>query len=347
MRSLSVENPMPLKGGPTLRWGILAPGVIAASFVESVLRHTDQKVTAVGSRSSERSSEFARRFGILKSYGSYEQLLSEDEIDIVYIASPHSHHYAIALTALEAGKHVLIEKPIATSAQEARQIRDAASSAGLFAMEAMHTRFHPKTRVLDQLLRNGDIGPVQMVTAEAGATYPEDLTHRIYDPDLGGGVLLDMGVYSVWFSVFALGAPVETVHCVGRLTSTGVDAQSTTLMATADGGLATASCSLSTLHSGVATVNGSNGRVVFHSRFGAPGELTFFDARNQPVAEFVDRSGLVSAGDGLCRQAVWAARHVSDELGESPMHPLSTSIATMQVLDEARLQLGVTEPLQA
>ena len=323
-----------------LRWGILAPGVIATKFVRSLKRFTDQEVAAVGSRSLERAHRFARRFSIPSVFGSYEALLAGSDVDIVYIASPHSHHKGMAVASLAAGKHVLVEKPLATSALEAEAIRDAARFHNRFAMEAMHTRFHPRTSVLKKLLDDGELGRVHLVTADLGAVFPFDPTNRIYDPALGGGALLDIGVYSVWFSVFVIGSPTH-VQCIGTVSSAGVDGQSVTVLANENGQQSVATCSLYTFGSGEASINGSDGRVLVPSRHPAPGGFTLYDAKNEPVAEYVDRSGLVTAEDGLCRQAVWAARHVSDGLTQSPLHPLAMSISVLQVLDEARAQLGV------
>ncbi|MCC6855490.1 MAG: Gfo/Idh/MocA family oxidoreductase, partial [Microbacteriaceae bacterium] len=136
LTSLPDADHEPLRGGPTLRWGVLAPGRIAASFVGSLNKSTDQKVVAVASRSQERAQQFASEHGIDTAYGSYDQLLADDSVDIVYVAAPHNEHARLAHAAIAAGKHVLIEKPIATTVAEARGIADAAAHAGVFAMEA-------------------------------------------------------------------------------------------------------------------------------------------------------------------------------------------------------------------
>ena len=298
MKSLPDLEPIPLRGGPVLRWGILAPGVIAEKFVGSLRRHTDQEVIAVGSRSLERAEGFGRRHSIPRAYGSYEALLDDSDVDIVYISSPHSFHSAMAVTSIEAGKHVLVEKPLATSALEAESIRDASKLHSRFAMEAMHTRFHPKTLVLEKLLRDSELGRVWTITADLGSVYPVDKSHRIYDPALGGGALLDIGVYSLWFAMFVMGS-VTSVHCIGDLAPTGVDAQSTTLMSNEAGQQAVVSCSIYNFGSGVASVNGSGGRILLSTRYSKPGGFILFDDDDQAVAEYIDRSGLLTAEDGL------------------------------------------------
>ena len=340
MRELTEPEPLPLTGGPILRWGIQAPGVIAGQFVESLKRFTDQPVVAVASRSPERADDFARAYAIPSAYGTYNQLLDDPDVDIVYVASPHSHHCLMAVAALEAGKHVLVEKPLAVTAAEGERIQRASRTAGKFAMEAMHYRFHPRIRVLDALLEAGELGDIRMVTADMGVSVPVDHDHRLFDPDLAGGTLLDMGVYSIWLAVFVLGLPTS-VTCFGGLTETGVDNQAITVMSNDRGQQAIASSSLATFGSGLGSVSGTGGRALIHSRHSAPGNLTVFDAKNKPVAQFIDRSGIVTAPEGLCRQAVWSARHVADGLIESPHHSLSTSIGVLGIIDEARAQLGV------
>lgn len=341
MRRLTEADPMPLTGGPTLRWGIQAPGVIAGQFVNSLRRFTDQPVVAVASRSKERAREFAATHRIDTAYGTYEQLLSDPNVDIIYVASPHSHHCDMAVAALEAGKHVLVEKPLAVTAAEGERIRAASIAANRFAMEAMHTRFHPRIRVLDALIRSGELGDIRLVTADMGVPVPVDPSHRLFAPDLAGGTLLDMGVYSIFLGVLVLGLP-SGIACFGDLTVTGVDNQAITVMSYPDGQQAIAISSLTTYGSGFASVSGTKGRALIHSRLSAPGNLTIFDEKNTPVAEFIDDSGVMTAPEGLCRQAVWAARHVADGLISSPHHPLSTSIAVLRVIDEARAQVAAT-----
>jgi len=339
MRRLSEPDPLQLSGGPTLRWGIQAPGVIAGQFVQALQRFTDQPVVAVASRSAERAKAFAHAHGIPTAHDDYAGLLANSGVDIVYIASPHSHHGEMAVAALRAGKHVLVEKPLASSAAEGEQIRDASRAAGRFAMEAMHTRFHPRNRVLEALLLSGELGEIAMVGADLGTSVPFDPTHRLFAPELAGGCLLDVGVYSIWLAVMVLGCP-DRVSCCGRLAETGVEDQAVAVLSYDAGPQAVASASLSTYGSGIASVSGTEGRVLIHSRHAAPGNLTVFDAGNKPIAEFVDDSGIATASDGMCRQAVWAARHVADGLTESPHHPLAISIDVLRVIDDARAQVA-------
>ena len=185
---------------PSLRWGIMGPGWIAQRFTATLQKHTSQQVVAVGSRNQARADEFAAQHSVPTAYGSYEQLLADPGIDIVYIATPHTEHYACALAALAAGKHVLVEKPLGVNAVQAAAIAESASTAGLFAGEAMWTKFLPKFDVVRQIIDEGMLGRVHTVIADHGEHFTTD--HRIYDPALAGGPLLDLGTYPVVAGTF-------------------------------------------------------------------------------------------------------------------------------------------------
>ena len=325
----------PLRGGPVLRWGVMAPGGIAGSFVRALLAETDQRVVAVGSRSIERAEEFATRNGIERAYGGYEEVATDPEVDIVYIAAPHTGHRDLALMAIAAGKHVLVEKPIGVSLDDAREIADAARSAGVYVMEAMWSRFIPQTSVISQLLRDDVLGDLRLVTADFSVLFPYDPGSRLFDPALGGGVLLDLGVYTAWFCHFVLGEPLS-VTAIGSLAPTGVDAQ------------AAVTLGYETDAQAVFTTGG------FAAGTGA-GLIAGHEARIE-VDKFMSPSGFrLIAGDrelrwddpkgpewnhGLAYQAVAVAADIAAGRTESPLHSLDDTMAIMRVLEESRLQLG-------
>src|SRR6478735_7549266 len=176
---------------PALRWGILGPGWIAQRFVESLQANTRQQVAAVGSRSQDRASEFAAQWSLPKAHDSYEALFDDPDVDIVYIATTHPSHRDNAVDALNAGKHVLVEKPLAVDAAGARDIADAAARANCFVGEAMWTKFLPKFDVIRQLLDDGALGEVRTVIADHGEFFTPD--HRIWNAELASGPLLDLG----------------------------------------------------------------------------------------------------------------------------------------------------------
>jgi predicted dehydrogenase len=336
MRSLPAPRVTPLRGGPVLRWGVLAPGEIARDFVTTLHANTDQRVHAVGSRSAERAAAFAATHGIPRSYDSYEQLVADPDIDVVYVAAPHSEHRALALLAIAAGKHVLIEKPIAIDAAQAEEIAAAAASAGVFAMEAMWSRYLPQADVIAQLLDDGALGDVRLVTVDLGWKFPFDAQSRAFDPSLGGGALLDAGVYSLWFSQFVLGAPAEML-AVGSLADTGVDVQATVAITSASGAQAAITTSILVDTPGLASIYGTDARVEFDTGFVFP--ASFRLVTDGAELAWQDESGLTGRG-GLAWEAVALAQYVADGRTESPVHSLEQSVSLMRTIDEVRRQLG-------
>ncbi|WP_349899004.1 Gfo/Idh/MocA family protein [Parafrigoribacterium soli] len=336
MTSLPQPRVTPLRGGPVLRWGVLAPGEIARDFVTTLHSNTDQRVHAVASRSAERAATFAATHGIPRSYDAYEQLVADPAIDVVYIAAPHSEHRTLALLAISAGKNVLIEKPIAVTASQAEEIAAAAASAGVFAMEAMWSRYLPQADVIAQLLEAGRLGDVQLVSVDLGWQFPFDRAARIFEPKLGGGAMLDAGVYSLWFSQFVLGAP-KTVLATGSLAATGVDAQSAVALTSASGAQASITTSILVNTAGLASIYGTDARLEFESGFVFPARFRLVTADAE--LSWRDESGL-QGRDGLAWEAVALANYVAEGRKQSPVHSLADSIALMRTIDEVRAQLG-------
>ena len=323
---------------PPLLWGVLAPGGIARDFTAALHRHTAQRVIAVGSRSLDRAAAFAGEHGIERAYGSYEQLVADPAVDVVYVASPHSQHAEHALLAIAAGKHVLIEKPMAADAAGARRIADAARAAGVFAMEAMWTRYLPQSDILRQLLDDGAFGEVRVVTADFGGTVPFDPASRLFDPALAGGALLDLGVYAVSWAHFALGRP-QRVIAAGSLAGTGVDEQASLVLGYTDGAQALLSTGLRASTPSRATICGSAGRVETDSPFWAASGLRFVAPGGSPAVSWTDPYGRPHR-QGMSYEAAALARFVADGLTESPLHSLRDAVDTLETIDEARRQLG-------
>src|SRR6478735_6619452 len=212
----------------SLRWGILGPGGIARAFT-SDLRTAGLDVVAVGSRRLESAEAFAADFGIPRAHGSYEELVADPDVDIVYIATPHPMHAANALLALEAGKHVLVEKPFTLTAAEAETVRDAAVERGLLAMEAMWTRYLPHMIRIREIVASGALGEIRALSADHTQRISSDPAHRLNALELGGGALLDLGVYPVSFAWDILGEPL-TVAASARQGETGADTEIATIM---------------------------------------------------------------------------------------------------------------------
>jgi predicted dehydrogenase len=333
--SLPSPRVLPLRGGPVLRWGVLAPGEIARDFVSTLHANTGQRVHAVASRSLERAEAFAQRFGISRAYDSYDQLVADPDIDVVYVAAPHSEHRRLALLAIAAGKHVLIEKPIALNATQASEIAEAARAAGVFAMEAMWSRYLPRTDVIAQLLGDGVLGDPRLVTVNLGWKAEFDASSRMFDPALGGGAMLDAGVYSLWFSQFVLGEPVD-VLATGSLAPTGVDAQVAVSMSAANGAQSSVTTTVLVDTPGIAAVYGTLGSITVEN-FVFPGGFRVEAAGQR--AEWADEGGLTGR-DGLAWQAAALAHYVAEGRTESPLHSLDDSIALMRTIDRVRAYVG-------
>ncbi|MDX6245946.1 MAG: hypothetical protein QOE76_3669 [Frankiales bacterium] len=328
------------RDAPSLRWGILATGWIAERFTASLLKHTGQQVVAVGSRSSEKGAAFAAQHGIPTVHGSYEELVADPGVDIVYVATPHSEHYANALLAIAAGKHVLVEKAFTRNAAEAREVIDAARAKGVFVQEAMWTRYLPRTDVVRQLLEDGVLGELSTVVADHGQYMEPNPQGRMFAPELAGGALLDLGIYPVSYAAFVLGTPTAIVSA-GRKTFTGVDGQISAVLQSSGGAQALLDTSLFAKTPTTATISGSEARIELAGDFYSPGSVRLISKDGE---ELTWDANPIPGHEGLCYQAVDAARRISAGALESELLPLSETLSIMGTLDELRRQLGVVYP---
>jgi predicted dehydrogenase len=337
---LLIPRPRRLADSPRLRWGLLGAGGIGALFVDAIHAYSNQRFCAVAARSAERAERFARQHGIARAYDSYEALVVDPGVDVVYVAAIHNAHADLALLAISAGKHVLVEKPFATTRNEAQHVADAARAAGVFAMEAMWTRYIPQADVIAQVLESGTIGAVRMVTADFGFSVPVDSAHRLFDPNQAGGALMDAGVYPVSFASSVLGPPVS-VTAVGQTASTGVDSE-VALVLTHKDAHSMALTALTACLPVRAAIMGTNGRIDVHAPFFGPSGITlttgnFLEPGRQSV-HWEDRT-LPALHDGLSYEADAFARFVSEGRIESPVHTLEETVAIVAILDDARQQV--------
>ncbi len=319
-----------------LRWGILATGGIARSFARDLL-DAGHTVTAVGSRAPGAATAFATEFGIPRAHGSYEQLTADDEVDVVYVATPHPMHAEGALLAIASGKHVLVEKPFTLNAAQAARVAEAATAAGVVAMEAMWTRFLPHMVQLRALLAHGAIGDVRTVNADHTQALPTDPLHRLQNPELGGGALLDLGVYPVSFAVDILGLPTA-VHAHATMTATGVDRQTAIILEHDGGRQSVLHCALDTAGSNRAVVIGTHGAIELDRVWYTPTAMTRYD-RDWNV---VDRVRPEVSGRGMQYQADELERRVLGVAASTL--PVDESVAIMGVLDRVRERIGLRYP---
>lgn len=319
-----------------LRWGILATGGIARSFTQDLL-DAGHTVGAVGSRAPGAAQAFATEFGIPRAHGSYEQLAADPDVDVIYVATPHPMHLDAALLAIAAGKHVLVEKPFTLTAAQATRIAAAAATAGVVAMEAMWTRFLPHMVQLRALIAAGAIGDVRTVIADHTQALPTDPSHRLQNPELGGGALLDLGIYPVSFAVDVLGLPTA-VQAHASMTPTGVDRQTAMILEHEGGRQSVLHCALDTAGSNRAIVIGTQGAIELDRVWYTPTALTRYDRDWQVVERFEPEV----SGRGMQFQAAELERRVS---GERPSSlPIDESVAIMGVLDRVRSLIGLRYP---
>jgi predicted dehydrogenase len=321
----------------TVRWGILATGGIAAAFAADLLTMSGTQIAAVGSRSLPAAKSFAERFGIARAYGSWTELADDEEVDVVYVATPHSAHRVAAGLCLQAGRAVLCEKAFTINAVEARELVDLARARGRFLMEAMWTYANPVVRRMTELVRDGAIGEVRTVHADFGLAGPFAPEHRLRDPALGGGALLDLGVYPVSFAHLLLGEP-DDVRAWAHLTPEGVDANTGVLLGYDSGAVATLSCSITADTARTATVTGSHGRIEFPRGFFSP-ERFVLDRPGHDPEEFT-----VPGATGYTHEAAEVMRCLRAGLPESPLAPLDGTLAVMRTLDAVRDRIGVRYP---
>lgn len=339
--SLPAARTPDARSAPVMRWGILGPGWIASRFVAALHKHTDQRVTAVGSRSAARAEEFARQFDIPASHGAYADLLADPSVDIVYVCTPHTEHLAGALAALDAGKHVLVEKPLGINADQARTVAARSAETGLFAGEAMWTRFLPKFDVLQQVLDAGILGEIRTVMADHGEFFTTD--HRIYDPSLAGGPMLDLGSYPVAFGQWVLGRPSE-ITALGTPANDVLNGQVSALLRSTTGGHALLNTTIMSDTPTTAAICGVDAEVIIPGPFYQPGPFEI-RLRDGAVLSYDEEHG--SHEDGLHYSAVDAARRIGLGANESEVHPLADAVAALETMDAIRAQIGIVFPGEA
>ncbi|MFP1603529.1 Gfo/Idh/MocA family protein [Microbacterium sp. 2216-1] len=323
-----------------LRWGILATGGIAAAFA-SDLRTAGLDLVAVGSRSQESADAFAARFDIPRAHGSYEALAADPEVDIIYVATPHPMHHADARLALEHGKHALVEKAFTVNRAEAEDLQALAAEKGLLVMEAMWTRYLPHMVRIREILAAGTLGEIRTVFADHTQKLPTDPAHRLNALELGGGALLDLGIYPVSFIWDVLGAP-ESIQATARLIETGADAEVATLMTHAGGAVSTSVSSSRAAGPNTAAIVGTDARIEIDRIFYAPTTFRVIAPDGTVIEEYVSQV----EGRGMQYQAFAAEGAVAhgDPAGSILALPVAESVAIMGTLDEIRRQIGVTYP---
>lgn len=324
----------------SFRWGILGTGGIAQAFVDDLTRAAGHRVVAVGSRSMEKAQKFAGAIAGAAAYGSYENLVADKNVDAIYVATPHPMHEEHSLLAMNAGKPVLCEKPFAMSAKQAQTMIDASQANGVALLEAMWTRYLPHIAIVREILSSGVLGQIQTVEADHGQRLADQGRDRLVNPNLGGGALLDLGIYPISFAHLILGAPT---HITARavMTDRGVDAQTSAIFDYDNGAQAIINTTMIAKTPCRAVVSGLLGRLEIDSVFYTPSNMrvvlsdgTTTDYRNS------------YSGHGLREQAIEMARVVNAGLLESPLMPHHETVSVMNSMDEIRKQIKLTYPFE-
>jgi predicted dehydrogenase len=318
-----------------VRWGILATGWIAGAFVKDLRLLPDAEVVAVGSRTPEAAAGFAERHGIPRAYGSWAELAADGDVDVVYVATPHSAHHAAAKECLAGGRAVLCEKPFTLDLATSQDLVETARKQGLFLMEAMWTRCNPAVRRAVELVADGAIGEVTAVHADFGIAAPPEPTHRLRAKGLGGGALLDLGVYPVTMAHLMLGPPAQ-IRAWAKLSDEGVDENTGLIFGYESGAVAALTCGIVGTTPVAAVVTGTTGRIEFTKPFFATRGFTLFRAGAEPedVAFQFD-------GAGYQYEAAEVHRCLREGLLESRLIPHAVTLEIMSILDTIRADLGV------
>ncbi len=320
------------------RWGMLGTGTIARQFVEGLNALPEAEVLAVGSRSRVSAERFAEERGIPRRYASYEDLAADPDVDVVYVATPHPFHADNVELCLRAGKAVLCEKPFTVNAGEAGRVVGLARERGLFLMEGMWTRFFPLMERVRTLISNGGIGELRMLTADFGFRAPLDPASRLFAPDLGGGAMLDVGVYCVSLASMVLGPPVRTAG-LSHIGETGVDEQAAMILEHEAGRLSTLSIGIRTATPQEATIFGTEGYVKIHPPWWRPTTMTI----SRPGMEDETVEAPIT-GNGFNYEAAEVMRCLDEGRTESDIMPLDETLSVMRAMDGIRAAWGLRYP---
>ena len=324
------------EGNTPIRWGILGPGRIATKFATGLQAAPDAKLVAVGSRNQERAEAFADQFGAPRRHGSYEALATDPEVDVIYVATPHPQHMEATLLCLDHGKAVLCEKPFAMNVGQAERMVASAREKNLFLMEAMWTRFRPAIRKAYELVEGGAIGDPELLQVAVGWGSPFDLSSRLFNKELGGGILLDGGIYPISLASHFLGEPIA-VASLAHMAPSEVDDQGGVIFSYESGAMASIVFSSRVTPHATATIVGTQGRIELHEDWHKPTGLTL--RRNDGTSEDFDYP--LDEGNGYQYEALHVMECLRAGKTESDIMPLDETLTLMKTLDEIRKQWGL------
>jgi predicted dehydrogenase len=322
----------------TINWAILGLGKIAQKFAHDLSLHPHATLQAVASRSEEKARTFANKFNVKSAYSSYEALVQDSMVDIIYIATPHAMHKEHSLLCLKHGKAVLCEKPMGLNEQQSQSIVDAATQQKLFFMEGLWTRFIPATQKVLDLIKDGAIGSPVLLTADFGFSADFQPNHRLFNPKLGGGALLDIGLYPIYLSQLIFGEPTQT-QAMARFSSTAVDLSCNILLNHQDEAKSILFATLEANTPTEATIYGTKGHLKLQSRFHHSQQLQL--VKGDEITEF----DIPYTGLGYYHEIEEVHRCLQNGLQESVLLPHSQSLALSRTLDKVKEAIGLHHPI--
>ncbi len=331
---------MSLSKSAKTRWGIIGLGKIAEKFASDLLQVEDAELYAVASRSQATADSFAQKYGAKNAFGNYQQLADCQDVDIVYIATPHAQHHQNVLQCLNAGRAVLNEKAFALNLGQAQEMVILAREKKLFLMEALWTRYHPAIAKVLEIVNAGAIGEIVHIVADFGFKAEYDVQKRLFNPELAGGSLLDIGIYPLFISKLLLGNPTQ-VKAVGVLTPTGVDMNCSMALKFKNGVTASLFSTLATQTDTTAIIYGTKGKLLMHGRFHETFGLTLTLHEEEPQEFVTERNGW-----GYGYEIIDAQRCLKEGRTENDKYDLQQTLEMMALLDEIRQQIGVVYPME-
>jgi len=327
--------------GTKIRWGILGCGRIARKFASDLLLVEDAELIAAASRNKETLDSFAKDFPCKHLHNSYEGLVMNDEVDVIYIATPHSHHHEHTLLCLNNNKAVLCEKAFAINARQAKEMIDTAREKKVFLMEALWSKFLPHYKKLMELLEQKTLGDIKSVLVNFGFKTGPHSAKRLFDPSLGGGTLLDIGIYNVFMTISVLGVP-DSIEAIMTPAKTGIDEQIAVTFKYNNGAMAQLFSSFTTNLPIHAEINGTEGNITLTSRFYEPSARIELSKQIPYEREIIQ----VERGPGVGYQ--YEARHVNEclkkGLTESPVMTHADTMTLIELLDAIRMKAGIKYP---
>lgn len=322
-----------------VKWGILGPGTIAHKFVRGLKVIEEAEIYATGSRSRQRAENFSKKYDITRSYGSYEKLVNDSEIDVIYVATPHTFHKEHSIMALESGKAVLCEKPFALNFEQAQEMVECARENRVFLMEAMWTRFLPVIKKVREWIKDGKIGKVRVLYADFGFRNEVDPESRLFDPELGGGSLLDVGIYTVSLASMIFGQPPQRIQALSDMGKTGVDEQTGILLGYDRGEIAHLLCAIRTSTQERAEIIGTEGIIEIPDFWHAKTATLISENGEEKVEIPLRASGYNYEAEEVMN--CWKQGKL-----ESKIMPLDESLEIMETMDKIREKINLKYPVE-